>query len=142
MAALALLAGPLLSVAATTDLLWLPLGDSITWGCGTDAAPRGGAACAGDAGGYRVPMAWALSQQVITACLLFLNCMLLYCLCACAKPAAMLSFSPSGVPRTATIGVDDARCVQTNYLSRALAMCVHAHPLHGLPLATTCHWQC
>ena len=66
MAALALLAGPLFSVAATTDLLWLPLGDSITWGCGTDAAPRGGAACAGDAGGYRVPMAWALSQQVIT----------------------------------------------------------------------------
>ena len=23
------------------NLLWLPLGDSITWGCGTDSAPRG-----------------------------------------------------------------------------------------------------
>lgn len=54
---------PLLSLAGATDLLWLPLGDSITWGCGTDAAPRGGAACAPDAGGYRVPLAWALSQQ-------------------------------------------------------------------------------
>lgn len=45
------------------DLLWLPLGDSITWGCGTDAAPRGGPACAADAGGYRVPLSWALSQE-------------------------------------------------------------------------------
>ncbi len=43
-------------------LLWLPLGDSITWGCGTDAKPRGGAGCVADAGGYRVPLAWALSQ--------------------------------------------------------------------------------
>ena len=54
----------LLVVAATAaDILWLPLGDSITWGCGTDGAPRGSAACAKDAGGYRVPLAWALSQQ-------------------------------------------------------------------------------
>ena len=53
----------LASAAAATDLLWLPLGDSITWGCGTDARPRGRADCARDAGGYRVPLAWALSQQ-------------------------------------------------------------------------------
>ena len=25
---------------APAPLLWLPLGDSITWGCGTDAKPR------------------------------------------------------------------------------------------------------
>ena len=49
--------------AAPKDLLWLPLGDSITWGCGTDASPRGGAGCVGDAGGYRVPLAWSLSQM-------------------------------------------------------------------------------
>ena len=84
----ALLAGPLLSVAAT-PLLWLPLGDSITWGCGTDAAPRGGAACAADAGGYRVPIAWALSQQVcmlarhrMSRCALTMNRML-----SCARNA-------------------------------------------------------
>jgi lysophospholipase L1-like esterase len=46
-------------------VLWLPLGDSITWGCGTDAAPRGAAKCVNDAGGYRVPLAWALSQRGI-----------------------------------------------------------------------------
>ena len=49
--------------ASSQDLLWLPLGDSITYGCGTDAVPRGGATCAADAGGYRVPLAWSLSQQ-------------------------------------------------------------------------------
>eukprot|EP01043_Picozoa_sp_COSAG02_P048361 COSAG02_NODE_4742_length_5034_cov_6.121986_3_plen_75_part_00 len=26
--------------APPAPLLWLPLGDSITWGCGTDAKPR------------------------------------------------------------------------------------------------------
>ena len=36
---------------APMPLLWLPLGDSITWGCGTDAKPRGGAGCVADAGG-------------------------------------------------------------------------------------------
>ena len=34
----------------------------ITWGCGTDAKPRAAAGCVKDAGGYRVPLAWALSQ--------------------------------------------------------------------------------
>merc|ERR1712166_1587275 len=49
--------------ASPKDLLWLPLGDSITWGCGTDAAPRGGGDCVRDDGGYRVPLAWALTQS-------------------------------------------------------------------------------
>ena len=47
----------------STPIQWLPLGDSITWGCGTDAAPRGGADCCKDCGGYRVPLAWALTQS-------------------------------------------------------------------------------
>ena len=51
------------AAAQKGDLLWLPLGDSITWGCGTDAEPAGRAGCVPDAGGYRVPMAWALSQR-------------------------------------------------------------------------------
>lgn len=50
------------AAAGSTPVLWLPLGDSITFGCGTDAAPRGPAGCVSDAGGYRVPLAWALSQ--------------------------------------------------------------------------------
>lgn len=42
-------------LASAENVLWLPLGDSITWGCGTDAVPRGGAACAKDAGAVRDP---------------------------------------------------------------------------------------
>eukprot|EP01052_Picozoa_sp_SAG31_P009117 SAG31_NODE_473_length_15222_cov_4.788005_2_plen_248_part_00 len=62
-AALALfLSFPLLAISEAKDLLWLPLGDSITWGCGTEAAPRGGPDCCATCGGYRVPLAWALSQ--------------------------------------------------------------------------------
>jgi len=48
--------------AAGKPLLWLPLGDSITLGCGTDSPPHGADNCPADAGGYRVPTAWALSQ--------------------------------------------------------------------------------
>ena len=48
--------------AVLRNILWLPLGDSITWGCGTDAVPRGADKCWADAGGYRVPLAWSLSQ--------------------------------------------------------------------------------
>jgi len=45
-----------------TFLLWLPLGDSMTLGCGTDATKTDRAAtCAQDAAGHRVPLAWALS---------------------------------------------------------------------------------
>ena len=40
----------------------LPLGDSITFGCGSDGLPGGSADCASDAGGYRVPLLQALSS--------------------------------------------------------------------------------
>ena len=47
---------------ASKGLLWLALGDSITWGCGTDSPPHGADSCVKDAGGYRIPLAWSLSQ--------------------------------------------------------------------------------
>jgi hypothetical protein len=40
----------------------LPLGDSITFGCGSNAEPGGNPDCADDAGGYRVPLMWSLSS--------------------------------------------------------------------------------
>ena len=40
------------------DVLWLPLGDSITFGCTGPTIQD----CHSDAGGYRVPLAFALSQ--------------------------------------------------------------------------------
>ena len=54
----ALLLSPLL--LSTSSLRILPLGDSITFGCGSSASPANGfvAACAADALGYRVPL-WA-----------------------------------------------------------------------------------
>ena len=48
-------------------LRWLPLGDSITWGCGNGIlphVPNGG--CERDAGSYRIPTAQALEQWNIT----------------------------------------------------------------------------
>jgi lysophospholipase L1-like esterase len=63
MLALAVTAPALFMPSSPKDVLWLPLGDSITWGCGTDAAPRGAAGCVKDAGGYRVPLAWSMSQS-------------------------------------------------------------------------------
>jgi lysophospholipase L1-like esterase len=44
--------------AAATDLLWLPLGDSITFGCTGPTIQD----CHNDGGGYRVPLAYMLSQ--------------------------------------------------------------------------------
>ena len=32
----------LIGIVSAKDILWLPIGDSITWGCGTDAGPRAG----------------------------------------------------------------------------------------------------
>jgi len=49
--------------SASRNKLWLPLGDSITWGCGTDALPGSGPVCVDDAGGYRVPLALSLTQR-------------------------------------------------------------------------------
>lgn len=60
--ALAVLVMAVTGSAVDKPLLWLPLGDSITWGCGTDSPPHGPDSCVDDAGGYRIPLAWALSQ--------------------------------------------------------------------------------
>ena len=54
--------------AATTTLLpvrnvtLLALGDSITWGCGSQAGPGERPGCGGLCGGYRIPLIGALSQ--------------------------------------------------------------------------------
>lgn len=45
-------------VAAPQDVLWLPLGDSITFGCTGPTIQD----CHSTGGGYRVPLAFALSQ--------------------------------------------------------------------------------
>lgn len=52
-------------VPSLEPLLWLPLGDSITLGCGSHEKPRDTdyAHCAPTAAGYRVPLAYALTQQ-------------------------------------------------------------------------------
>eukprot|EP00040_Diaphanoeca_grandis_P012135 m.61865 g.61865 ORF g.61865 m.61865 type:complete len:257 (-) comp23048_c0_seq1:46-816(-) len=55
------------STATALHLKWLPLGDSITWGCGNGIlphVPNGG--CEADAGSYRIPTAQALEQWNIT----------------------------------------------------------------------------
>lgn len=45
-------------VAPPKNVLWLPLGDSITFGCTGPTIQD----CHSDSGGYRVPLAYALSQ--------------------------------------------------------------------------------
>ena len=45
--------------AAPRNILWLPLGDSITWGCNGPTIQD----CHSDTGGYRVPLAMALTQH-------------------------------------------------------------------------------
>lgn len=52
-------------VPSLEPLLWLPLGDSITLGCGSHEKPRDTdyAHCSPTAAGYRVPLAYALTQQ-------------------------------------------------------------------------------
>ena len=48
-------------------ITWLPLGDSITWGCGNGILPHvEPAGCERDAGSYRIPVAQALEQWNIT----------------------------------------------------------------------------
>lgn len=44
---------------APRDVLWLPLGDSITWGCNGPTIQD----CHADSGSYRVPLALALTQH-------------------------------------------------------------------------------
>ena len=48
-------------VSATQNVLWLPLGDSITFGCTGPTIQD----CHTDCGGYRVPLAFALSQPAL-----------------------------------------------------------------------------
>ena len=45
--------------SAAKSVLWLPLGDSITWGCNSPTIQD----CHSDSAGYRVPLALALSQH-------------------------------------------------------------------------------
>ena len=47
-------------------ITWLPLGDSITWGCGNGILPHVKNGCERDAGSYRIPVAQALEQWNIT----------------------------------------------------------------------------
>lgn len=54
-------------VTLGSHFTWLPLGDSITWGCGNGVLPHspdGG--CEADAASYRIPTAQALEQANIT----------------------------------------------------------------------------
>jgi len=55
---LSALPAPALSAPARKNVLWLPLGDSITFGCTGPTIQD----CHSDGGGYRVPLAFALSQ--------------------------------------------------------------------------------
>ncbi len=48
----------LTNVQSIQNVLWLPLGDSITWGCTGPTIQD----CHNTSGGYRVPLAFALSQ--------------------------------------------------------------------------------
>ena len=59
---IALIVVAISSRCSAKSIALLPLGDSITFGCGTDGMPGGSADCADDAGGYRVPLLWSLTQ--------------------------------------------------------------------------------
>ena len=61
----ALLLALSLSAEALATLRILPLGDSITFGCGSDAAPPDWyACCTASSGGYRAPLWAALNASV------------------------------------------------------------------------------
>ena len=74
-----LLAAVLTASARGLHITWLPLGDSITWGCGNGVLPHydppgcratrahlNDCGCEMDAGSYRIPVAQALEQWNIT----------------------------------------------------------------------------
>lgn len=57
----------LLSLASASHFTWLPLGDSITWGCGNGVLPHEpNDGCEADAASYRIPTCQALEQSNIT----------------------------------------------------------------------------
>jgi hypothetical protein len=55
------LASLAVAVGAPQNVLWLPLGDSITFGCTGPTIQD----CHADGGGYRVPLAFALTQPAL-----------------------------------------------------------------------------
>lgn len=56
-----------LSLVSASHFTWLPLGDSITWGCGNGYLPHEpNDGCEADAASYRIPTAQALEQANIT----------------------------------------------------------------------------
>ena len=60
----ALLAALAVATVSAGSAAILPLGDSITLGCGSTGMPAGDNGCAAEAVGYRVPMMLALSQAL------------------------------------------------------------------------------
>jgi len=55
------------ALAAASSFKWLPLGDSITWGCGNGFLPHApDNGCEEDAASYRIPTAQALEQANIS----------------------------------------------------------------------------
>ena len=60
----ALLAALAVATVSAGSAAILPLGDSITLGCGSTGMPAGDNGCAAEAAGYRVPMMLALSQAL------------------------------------------------------------------------------
>ena len=72
--ALSLLYLALSSTAALPQLRILPLGDSITFGCGSDAAPPDWYACCNaQSGGYRAPLWAALNSSALNATIQFVG---------------------------------------------------------------------
>lgn len=62
----ALLLG-LCGLACASHFTWLPLGDSISWGCGNGYLPhKPNGGCEADAASYRIPVCQALEQSNIT----------------------------------------------------------------------------
>ena len=66
LAAAAAAAAPL-APAGASSFSWLPLGDSITWGCGNGVLPHEpDDGCEADAASYRIPVCQALEQANIS----------------------------------------------------------------------------
>jgi lysophospholipase L1-like esterase len=64
---LILLLAVLLHAAVASHFTWLPLGDSISWGCGNGFLPHEpDDGCEADAAAYRIPTAQALEQANVT----------------------------------------------------------------------------
>jgi hypothetical protein len=51
-----------LGLGLVNSSVLLPLGDSITFGCGSGGRPYGSSDCDNDYGGYRIPLMVALQE--------------------------------------------------------------------------------